>query len=230
MASFREAVIIPYKLFKQCEFSSPIRKIPPSPLHSSDRRNIQVLNTNSINNTVDDDELPPAPLNVRTPPITLEKPKLNVKKEEKTVDEKIATMATVVPEEDRPILENILKRIYTNQDIITWNGDFEIIINGITYPKSNIFDLLKFIMKEQVIENNQGAPFGAKEFVEILIDKLKIPRQWIKSVFKRTSKRGRSDAFSVNEFDTEDPDEGDVKPFSKKLKQVGHGRLPWITF
>lgn len=141
-------------------------------------------------------------------------------------------MAQAVPERDRPIVESILTRIGDHPDVVRWNKNLEVVLDGVTYPRSNILDLLRFIMKKQLIENNKGAPFGGKEFVDALI-KIKIPRDWIQVVFQRKSKRKRAGIYSVgtDEDDYEDDDDdGDVvRPFKKQFKQVGSG-IPWIIY
>lgn len=251
--SFRESVIIPYSLFKKCQFATPPLP-PPPPLPRREP-------------TPDNDQPPPAPF-IRTPspqeeeikqlPWPTQKmeeepppppppppaeerrqppPVVWAKKEEQQEDDggdsEVTNMARIVPEQDRPIVENILQRIQAHPNVVRWNNNFEVIVNGVTYPHSNILDLLKFIMKKRVIENNKGAPFGGKEFVDALIDKIKVPRDWIKVIFKRTSKRKRS--FSVSGEGNDDDDDaeppGTVRPFLKKPRvQMGRGGIPWITY
>ena len=210
--SFRESVIIPYSLFKKCQFATPppAAAIPPPPRET----------------TPESDE-PPAPPEISTPPTfhQEQKPKFPPSQTDEN-ESTILTMARVVPEEDRPILENILKRIYAHPDIIRWNSNLEVILDGVIYPKSNIVDILKFIMKRQVIENNKGAPFGGKEFVDNLL-KINVPKDWIKVSFVRKSKRG----FRGMSPEDEDEEEEEEQQFAKKRRtQSGTGLFPWISY
>ena len=147
----------------------------------------------------------------------------------------ITSIARTLPEKDQPIVENILKRVLAHPNILRWNNQWEVIINGITYPRSDLFKLLSFIMKKQTIKNDKGAPFGAKEFVDALLNDIKIPRDWIQATFIRTSKRKRG--YSVSGGDGDDDEDNyeenkktTTRPFKKKPKQMGRGATPWIIY
>ena len=222
--SFRESVIIPYSLFKKCQFASPLPPPPPRREPTPEDEPPAPL--------PDTVHTPEATLPTQTPPLPLigKKEEPTLKTEAKTWD--YATMARVVPEEDRPILENILERIEAHPQIIRWNKDFEVVLDGVTYPRSNVVEILKFIMKKQTIENNVGAPFGAREFVDNLL-KIKVPKEWIKVTFKRKSKRKKGAFMSENDDDDDYEDNERIKPFDKKprLSQSGSGLLsPWLSY
>ena len=226
--SFRESVIIPYALFKKCQFATP-PLAPPSPPLPPPRKK---------EDTPEPDE-PEAPRNVETPPLQpppspieeaeKEEPqqKFNYpKRNEKEND--IAKMARAVPEEDRPIVERILERVRAHPRVLGWTDDYQLIVNDLVSPKSNILEILKFIMKSQVVENYKGVPFGTKDFVDSLIDVIKIPKHWIKATFVRSSKRKRGGIHSED-----DEDDGGMtisQPSKRTRSQIGHGTFPWISY
>ena len=229
--SFRESVIIPYALFKKCQFSTPSPPSAPLPMRKKE-------------DTPEPDE-PPAARNIDTPPPQpppikgeeeeeeeaepqpdhQQKFKLP-KKEEKEND--IRKMARVVPEEDRPIVERILEQVRAHPRVLGWTEDYELIVNDLVYPKSNILEILKFIMKKQVVENYKGVPFGTKDFVDSLVDIIKIPKDWIKATFVRSSKRKRGGLHSVD--DEEDGGLTISQPSKRTRSQIGHGIFPWISY
>lgn len=222
--SFRESVIIPYALFKKCQFNTP----PPLPVAEP---------LPPLPPTPDLDEPPAAP-NIETPPPPPpppppietdeeeeQKPKWPKKEEKEDI---ITKMARVVPEEDRPIVERILEQVRAHPNVLGWTDNFEVTVNGIVYPKSNIMEILKFIMKKQIVDNQNDAPFGAKDFVDNLINIIKIPKAWIKTSFIRTSKRKRG---GLNLEDEEDSGGLTVsQPKKRTRSQIGHGIFPWISY
>ena len=84
-------------------------------------------------------------------------------------------------------------------------------------------------MKKQIVENQRGAPFGTKDFVDNLINEIKIPKDWIKATFVRTSKRKQRGISSV-EGEEEEEDEEDFIPTKRSHLQTGSGRSPWISY
>ena len=220
--SFRESVIIPYALFKKCQFATPPPPVPatvPLPPLPSKREP-----------TPERDEPPTAP-NVETPPPPLpsplveQKPKFPKQEENESV---ITKMARVVPEEDRPVVERILEQVQAHSRVLGWTDDYELVVNDLVYPKSNILEILKFIMKKQVVQNYKGIPFGTKDFVDNLVDVIKIPKDWIKTTFIRSSKRKRGG------IGPEDEEEGGglsiSQPSKRTRSQIGLGISSWISY
>lgn len=235
--SFRESVIIPYALFKKCQFATPpAPTVPLPPLQPKKEP------------TPDRDE-PPAPPNIETPPLPPLPPSPTSappsplpappppsepkwpKKQEKEEENNITKMARVVPEEDRPIVQRILEQVQLHPRVLGWTDKNEVAIDQVVYPKSNILDILKFIMKKQVVENNAGAPFGAKDFVDNLINKIKIPKDWIKAKFVRSSKR-KQRGVTLEDDEEEENDRGWAirQPVKRSRSQIGSGLFPWITY
>ena len=222
--SFRESVIIPYALFKKCQFGALPPPAPePAPPLPPEREPTPEPDEPEVARDIDTPPPPPPPPYVDDE----QKLKLPKKEEKETV---IAKMSRAVPEEDRPIVERILEHVQAHPRLLRWDENFQVIINDVLYPKSNILEILKFIMKKQVVENNRGTPFGAKDFVDNLINVIKIPKDWIKTSFIRTSKR-KQRGISPEGDDEETDETKSIVPHSKRARsQTGRGISPWISY
>ena len=114
-----------------------------------------------------------------------------------------------IPISHQPYVRSILKFLKDYPDQISWNDQHEIIIDGKTFPNSNIMKLFQFLMKTLVITSASDVPNGGKEFYDKLHE-IGVPQQWVKITFPRTS--GRKSR----------------KHTSSLPLQIGNGKV-WIT-
>lgn len=120
------------------------------------------------------------------------------------------------PEKDQPYVSSILNMIDGRKDEIGWNDALELVIDGTTYPNSNLIQLLKFLMKSLIVTREADIPTAAKELLAKLED-IGVPKSWIKVSFPRPKRKRATRS-------KEDPSEG----IPQKV-QRGKG-IPWLLY
>ena len=81
---------------------------------------------------------------------------------------------------DKPTVKSILDKIQQFKNIVSWNKNLEIILNGNVIPDTNIVKIMQYLMKSRVVTSERDIPRGASQFYEALIEQLEIPKSWIK--------------------------------------------------
>ncbi len=200
--SYKESVIIPYTLFKQCHFDT-----------SENTEQEKILR---------DTELPSdLKLKLYSQSKALAPPKeLEIEKSSDPGDKNYSDTDFIVqlmPTKDQPFVSSILSKIISRRDEISWNDKLEVAIGGKFFPDSNIIELLRFAMKNTVVTNHTDIPPGAREFVGKLYD-IGVPKPWVKVSFrKRPAKRATKRK------------QPDYSSDSDTVTIAGYG-APWITY
>ena len=113
---------------------------------------------------------------------------------------------------DRETIEKILNIIEQNTDTISLNFKKEVIINGKPIVKSNISEILTFLLNKAIITSRLDIPKGAKMTFNTLIE-IGVPREWfkIKSFNYQPSKKSgkKKPTWQAFESDSEQYDTSD---------------------
>lgn len=203
--SFKESVIIPYTLFKQCQFDKSTL--------SSESQNI--LRDSKLPSDLKMKLYSQSKALVPTNDPEMETSARGVDKE--TIDD-IDYIAQLMPLKDQPYVSSILSKIKSRPDEISWNDRLEAKINGRLLIGSNIIDLLRFVMKNTIVTRATDIPTGARDFINKLYD-IGVPKPWIKVTFPtKHQRRGATKRIRVDHSsDSETP------------TQEGFG-VSWVTY
>lgn len=208
--SFKESVIIPYTMFKRCQFGTTPQKqehetILQDPSLPSDikmKLYSQAKATNTAKSLQENDH---------------SSTKTNQ-------DHDHAYIVQVMPEKDQPFASSILSKIDSREDEISWNNKLELLIDGKQYPESNIIELLRFVLKNLIVSSDMDIPKAAKEFVDKL-QEIGVPKSWIKVSFPRRAPKRTKVKHSQRKNPPLDDSEEDLPAKTQK----GKG-LSWIMY
>jgi hypothetical protein len=108
------------------------------------------------------------------------------------IPEKLKTIGIIenVPYEYQPFAENIIKTINKNRDHISWNDDYQLILNKQKIPGTDVIKLFQYISNSLIITKEKDLPKAADKFVNELLN-LKIPNDWIKIKIKKSKRKQR---------------------------------------
>ena len=165
--SFKESIIIPLSLFKQCNFQTT--KLSTSILENYD-----------------------LPLDVRMKMHSQQK-HLDPKKASRAmvpippaigIDDIVREITTT----NQPHVKAILERMKDHD--LKWNDAGEIILGGEVIQNSNIIDIMKALSKSTTIISDRDLPKGTGVLYQKLID-IGVPTSWIRLSFPRRTGRRR---------------------------------------
>ena len=203
--SFKESVILPYSLFKKCQFAPPEKLEHENILRDSTLPSDLKMKLYSQSKALSTKPTPEP-----------EKKKADYRDEN-------AYILQLMPEKDQPFISSILTKIAARKDEIHWNTELELNIDGKPYPGSNIIELLKFVVKNLIITSDIDVPIGAKDFVNKLYD-IGVPKTWIKVSFpRRMPKRKKVKSTQRSQLSDSDTDD------SPQKFQKGQG-IPWLVY
>ena len=207
--SFRESVIIPYALFKKCQFGTPQKQehetILQDPSLPSDVKMKLYSQAKAIN--------------------TAKPPQDNDTNSSQTnQNNDITYIVQIMPEKDQPFASSILSKIRSREDEISWNDKLELLIDGKLYRDSNIIELVRFVLKNLIVSSDTDIPKAAKEFVDKL-QEIGVPKSWIKVSFPRRAPKRTKVKRTQHKLSTVDDSEEDLPIKSQK----GEG-LSWILY
>ena len=165
--SFKEAVIIPYSMFKKCNFDR------------TPKQDHEIILEN-----------PNLPADVKMKLFNQAKILAGQKSEEQPVEDSSrdkneeSYIVQLFPDKDQPFIASILEKLKANTDEISWDDNMRVNIDGKLHRDSNIIELLRFTMKNLIITADTDIPAGAREFLEKLIA-IGVPKSWIRVNFRR---------------------------------------------
>lgn len=191
--SFKESIIIPYELFKKCNFQTP-----SPPQHQ------EILKDMSL----------PSDLKMKlysqSKALQQEKsPEIKETKPKHKPPDDTDFIVQLMPSKSQPFANSILQKIKGRPDDIKWNDNLEVTIGETFYAESNIVELLRFATKNTVVTSHTDIPIGGGEFLDKLFE-IGVPRAWIKVSFrrkppKRAAKRSQLDDSSPSDEDYDTP-------------------------
>lgn len=177
--SFKESIIIPIALWKQCTLSkqSSFHEDPLKILKSNipaDRK-MPLYNTKRIQvkKKTNENKIPGKKIFGEHVSETSSK------------DKEIRYIAQQIHISKRPYIESMLKFIQENPDVLAWNKQHEIIIEGIPIPDTNIIKIFQLFAGMLPLTSSKDYPKGAQEVYDKLIDG-GIPKSWFSKTPKRT--------------------------------------------
>ena len=200
--SFKEAIIIPYDLFKKCQFEKAVEKEHDRILHDTTLPSDVKMKLYNQAKALDKVPKPSEESKPSESPPDNEKDKIYI--------------VQLMPTDDQPFVSSILDKIEDNKDQISWNENLEVRIDSKLYRNSNIIELLRFVMKKLIITSDADVPIGAIDFVQKLYS-IGVPKSWMRVQVRRRTKRLRSDVDY-----REDSDEDLIA-----IKQKGSG---WLVY
>lgn len=187
MSDFSESIIIPLSMFKKCNFESKESKLTPNAVKDSDEATVRARKFLFDENLENDDakiklynqhkrlyfDKKQKPVIVKQAKVT-ETPHQRFSKEND-----ISSILQSFALKTRPFVNSILRKFLHNEDVITWDSNMEVIIDGVQYPESNIIELLKYIMGSKVVTSEEDIPIATDVFLDA-IENLNIPKSWVK--------------------------------------------------
>jgi len=153
MASFSECVIVPLDLWKQCS-------------------------NNSSSSVLFEDDLP---ADVKIKLYQQEQKLKSTKPVVTTSGSDVKSILQAITDKNKWKADVILNKILQKRDVISWNNRFEVAVNQIPYPNSNIIDILKHLLGDSDASGER--PSGIGDFRAALIN-LNIPANWLKEKYK----------------------------------------------
>ena len=162
MTSFKESVIIPLSIFKNCNYSDKAPTLNTSIPHKESpilARQRELLHERMFNRK---------PYHVYTTSSETETESV------KRIGIPISTILSHIIISQRPNINSILEHMIAND--LLWNKKGEIILKDKTIKDSNIIEIMKYFSKTT---NFQGEPTGVNEFWKSLNESY-IPKSWIK--------------------------------------------------
>ena len=200
--SFAESIIVPLSLFKACQLDKTI--------NVKDNERISILYN---------DKLPPDKkmLLYNQQQIKSDKePALPDNDDTLNNDITFDDILVHINERYRPQLKSILEAIANNKDIISYDKNYTLKINGKIIEDSNIIDILKYFTKNSIITKEDDIPNGAFILYDTLVNELNIPKSWIPMSLdkRRRSKRKRNQSNKKNSNNT--------TPTKKKTRQMSY--------
>ena len=202
MTSFEQSVIIPLENYKKYkDFISKINEVPSSKI-LMDKNLPADIKMKLFKKQRFKDKLHKVPLKTT---ITDNKTSSTNVQTSSQVDKISSSVQTIpqLPNIDRTIFHNddkktidaILNTIASNVHELSYNKDYEILIDRRVLPTSNIKEILNYILNRSILTKSSDVPLGALHFYEKLL-KLGFPQALIKfkpSVYA-TSEKIRSEA------------------------------------
>jgi hypothetical protein len=210
--SFQESIIIPYQMFKKCNFSTEDER-PQNILEKDLPSDIKMKLYSQVTKKPSKKDTAP-----------------NSKPEQEYED--IDFIVQLIDEKNQPFARSIIEKMRAHEAEITWNKQLELILDGKVIVDSNIIELFKFILKNLIITRHSDVPRGAREFIKKLHD-IGVPKSWIKaSIARETTRRRRALRRGERRGNQLSSDEDTLvegeEPPSKRKEQTGQG-IPWIT-
>ena len=157
--SFKQSILIPLSLFKQCKIEENIKSLENSEsildnenMPSSEKMKLFHQNKFLQKNTT------LAPL-----------------KNEK--NDNFLYIINQIPDKYKPYSKAILEFI-RNQGNISWNNNLELIIDGELFTQSNIISILNYLLTDIVVTRPSDIPIGSQELEQKMLD-LGLPSSWI---------------------------------------------------
>lgn len=170
MSDFRECVIIPLAMFERCNFRSG---------ETSDKA-ADVLFDKSLPSDLKmklyHQRRQLAPPQSNTQKVEIVKPTVEVPHQ---LAPDIESIVQEFSSKKVPYASIILSKIVQHPESISWNDKFEVTINGVHYPGSNIIELLRFVLGEKVTTSSLDIPPAASKFYSILSD-IGVSSSWMK--------------------------------------------------
>lgn len=187
MQSFKESIIIPYRLYKKCNFSKEKNE---NDKFSS--RNIEEKQNNYIKERMFNQN----PYTIYGTSISNHlKPQANYNTNyQMDLTQKSDSKQTISNDEilahikvaERPNIRNIL--IELNNNKVSWNNFGEIIINEKVRHSTSIIDIMRFFSNTVKIKSSQDIPNGANEIFDIL-QEMKIPLIWMRNTPEKVQQK-----------------------------------------
>lgn len=211
--SFKESVIIPYEMFKKCQFPT---------------------DENPTQNILDEN----LPSDVKMKLYTQAQHHTHREKTQEHTDKQkhqdYDFIVQLLAEKNQPFAQSILNKMRERSDEVSWNKNLELVLDGKTYVDSNIIELFKYIMKNLVITRHSDVPRGAIDFMKKLYD-IGVPKSWIKATMARESTRrprlrARRQMASDEDTLVEDDDDDEPSPTRKRSAQQEGQGIPWIIY
>lgn len=115
-----------------------------------------------------------------------------------------------------PVASSILNFIKSSQDI-SWNKNFEVVVDGRLIRDSDIRKILSFLVGEVVITKHEDIPPGGFE-VKKKLEILGLPKSWIQTV--------RKSVRIIKREEEEEKEEKKKGPITRSQKGKGN----WIVF
>ncbi len=173
MQSFKESIIIPYPMFKKCDFSSGQNK-------NSDYASKIINETDDeLDNKIEKQKefinkrmfgyKPYTVYSTEMRDITEQK-----QKQQLLIDEVVHSIKV----SERANIRNILNKLISNN--ITWNNFGELIIKNDVIHSSNIIDIMKYFSGTVKITESKNIPVGAIRLFQIM-QNMNIPLTWLKT-------------------------------------------------
>jgi hypothetical protein len=181
--SFQESIIIPLSMFEKCKFKeevNPEEDILNNESMPSDLKMKLLQQERKLK--------PKKKLQPRKELSLIDESDKKIHPDNKLYNEQIQYILGKISRKHQPFISSILHYIkdYSNQ--ISWNKDFDIIIDKLLVNNTNIIDILKLLTKDLIVTADTDIPLGSRKFYDKLID-IGIPKSWIRFSFKRTSSR-----------------------------------------
>ena len=187
MQSFKESIIIPYRLYKKCNFSKEKNE---NDKFSS--RNIEEKQNNYIKERMFNQN----PYTIYGTSISNHlKPQANYNTNyQMGLTQKSDSKQTISNDEilahikvaERPNIRNIL--IELNNNKVSWNNFGEIIINEKVRHSTSIIDIMRFFSNTVKIKSSRDIPNGANEIFDIL-QEMKIPLIWMRNTPEKVQQK-----------------------------------------
>jgi hypothetical protein len=197
--SFKESIIIPLSLWKQCklpsnlsETTSDVSEGKKSPLGDP----VEILKNPNLSSDVKVALYHQAKKHQKTSAknISVNQWTTSGYPHPTTVFQKPSSMQldhiiNSLSEKERPFAVSILGIIHKYPDQVAWNNNGEIIIDGKTIPGTDIVKLFQYITKTLIITKQEDIPLSGEVFYKKLLE-IGVPDSWVRiHLPKRASNR-----------------------------------------
>lgn len=181
--TFEESIIIPLSIFKKCKFDDTQMQ--------KDQTAASTANILNDENLSADEKMKL----YRQEKLLHRQPTVRTNTTAHTDDASETHIIKSVGSKYQPYVKSILDFIKRNEHEVAWDKKtLEIILNGKSFPDSDISKAIQIFMKNAVItQEEKDIPTGTRQLYRKLID-LGLPKSWIPTTFKivRRSKRAKN--------------------------------------
>ena len=218
MASFKESIIIPYSMFKSCNFEKESSLTPFREELERDVRDYKLKRQQDLLNERMYNRKPYSVHTTYVPPIL---PKAHTfLKDEDTLHDKPAAdsdLTLTIPKilkkisiAQKPNVRSILDQIMKNHG--SWNDNGEILIKGQLIKGSDISKIMQYFSKSYRLSKE---PHGIKELWDFF-ESIKMPKSWIKN--KPEHARKIPDLITLSKYPLEESEREKISEVLAKSK------------
>ncbi len=120
---------------------------------------------------------------------------------------KFYDLLSELPPPMRDGAHEILDAILASGELVNWNRQLRLVVNGRTYPRTNMVDLISHILNPH--DTREEKPIGLNIFVDALKD-IKLESDWVvNEVVKDVLDDADSDDSDSDDSDSDDSDSDD---------------------